>query len=284
MRVKVPPIKSQGIKTKLVPWINDTIVRSGISIESNWIEPFFGTGVVGFNSPMKGGFYVSDTNPYIIMTYQGIKDRTITKDIVRSYLEDANTCLLNSSDNGMIYYNHVRDRFNKEHDPLDFLFLSRAGFNGMMRFNRKGEWNIPFCKKKDRFQQAYITKICNQVESISEVIENKDWAFNNLSFETVIARAGEGDFIYCDPPYYGRYADYYNGWTERDEYRLFELLSGTKAKFILSTWHHNQYRNNDMIVKLWGKFNILTKDHFYFTGASLENRHPMVEALVCNFG
>ena len=45
----VPPIKSQGIKTKLVPWILDVIDKSGIDpINSNWVEPFFGTGVVGF--------------------------------------------------------------------------------------------------------------------------------------------------------------------------------------------------------------------------------------------
>ena len=283
MSVKVPPIKSQGIKTKLVPWINDTVNRSGVSIDANWIEPFFGTGVVGFNAPLKGHFYVSDTNPYIIMVYQGIKDGIITKYSVREYLEDANIALSQSADNGNTYYKYVRDRFNKRHNPLDFIFLSRAGFNGMMRFNRKGEWNIPFCKKPDRFQPAYITKICNQVDAIFNIINAKDWSFSNLSFEYVICTAKEGDLIYCDPPYYGRYVDYFNGWTENDEYKLFELLSQTKAKFILSTWHHNQFRHNVMIDKLWSQFNILTKDHFYHTGGSIENRHPIVEALVCNF-
>ena len=54
MKVIVPPIKSQGIKTKLVPWIVDVIAQSGISTNANWIEPFFGTGVVGFNSLLLG--------------------------------------------------------------------------------------------------------------------------------------------------------------------------------------------------------------------------------------
>lgn len=37
----VPPIKSQGIKTKLVPWINDIIQRSGLDLsKTNWVEPF----------------------------------------------------------------------------------------------------------------------------------------------------------------------------------------------------------------------------------------------------
>ncbi|MGL4364566.1 MAG: hypothetical protein ACRCSB_05135, partial [Bacteroidales bacterium] len=64
---------------------------------------------------------------------------------------------------------------------------------------------------------------------------------------------------------------------------LFQLLSETKAKFILSTWHHNDWRENEMITKYWNKFNVLTKDHFYHNGANIENRRTIVEALVCNF-
>jgi DNA adenine methylase len=45
-RIAVPPIKCQGIKTKLVPWIKRQMDWSG---EGRWIRPFFGSGVVGFN-------------------------------------------------------------------------------------------------------------------------------------------------------------------------------------------------------------------------------------------
>ena len=38
-----------------------------------------------------------------------------------------------------------------------------------------------------------------------------------------------------------------------------------------------------MINKLWNKFNIVTKDHFYHNGGNIENRRTVVEALVCNF-
>ena len=114
----------------------------------------------------------------------------------------------------------------------------------MMRFNKKGQWNIPFCKKPDRFQQAYVTKIVNQTTNIKNII-NDSWQFYNVGFEETISKANEGDLIYCDPPYFGRYVDYYNGWTEEDEEKLFNILNTTKAKFILSTWHHNQYRKNE---------------------------------------
>lgn len=281
--VIVPPIKSQGIKTKLVPWINDLILCSGTDLDARWIEPFFGTGVVGFNSPMRGSHIVGDTNPYIISFYKGIQDGSITQYTMRAYLERESKLLAAADEDGYAHFREVRDRFNAEHSPYDFIFLSRTGFNGMMRFNRHGEWNIPFCKKPDRFAPAYVTKICNQISNVSRIIMKKEWEFNNFSFIDTLEQAQAGDIIYCDPPYYGRYVDYYNGWTEEDEHELFEALKRTKAKFILSTWHHNDYRRNEMVDKYWNIFNVTTREHFYHSGGHIENRHSVVEALVFNF-
>lgn len=283
MAVIIPPIKSQGIKTKLVPWINDLIYKSGEGLSGNWIEPFFGTGVVGINSPLSGRHIAGDTNPYIIAFYQGLKDGAIDEYKMRGYLEKEAKLLSSADEDGYAHYREVKDRFNREHSPYDFIFLSRAGFNGMMRFNRKGEWNIPFCKKPDRFSPAYITKICNQVAKVRRIVQRKDWTFENAPFDKVIVQAQEGDLIYCDPPYYGRYVDYYNGWTEEDEALLYHLLSTTKAKFILSTWHHNEFRSNEMIDRYWGNFNVIIKEHFYHSGGHIENRHAVVEALIYNF-
>ncbi|MCP4702347.1 MAG: DNA adenine methylase, partial [Gammaproteobacteria bacterium] len=60
-------------------------------------------------------------------------------------------------------------------------------------------------------------------------------------------------------------------------------LSCTKSKFILSTWHHNDYRKNEYIESLWSDFNILTREHFYHVGGSEKNRNPMIEAIVTNY-
>ena len=284
MSVIIPPIKSQGIKTKLVPWINDIILRSGIDVaKANWIEPFFGTGVVGLNTIVGGRRIVGDTNPHIINFYNGIQNGTITPFNMREYLTREGKMLSEADEDGYVHFRTVKNRFNAEHNPFDFIFLSRAGFNGMMRFNRKGEWNIPFCKKPDRFAPAYITKICNQIGESTKVIRRYEWHFNNQDFIETIRQAQKGDLIYCDPPYFGRYVDYYNGWTAQDEENLFNALSETPAKFILSTWHHNEFRSNDMIVKFWNRFNIQTQEHFYHSGGHIENRHAMVEALVFNF-
>lgn len=277
MKLIIPPIKSQGIKTKLVPWIRDVLPEGN----GKWIEPFLGTGVVAFNMGYKKSV-LNDTNPHIIRLYKQIQNKEITPQIVRAYLEEEGELLRNAGDNGYDHFRFIKDRFNDNPNSLDFIFLSRAGFNGMMRFNRKGEWNIPFCKKPERFSKSYITKIVNQVAKVSFAIK-PEWEFLNLSFSEVIPHAQKGDMIYCDPPYFGRYVDYYNGWTEEDEELLFNQLKETEAKFILSTWHHNDYRENEMITKYWNHFNIITRDHFYHSGGKIENRRSIVEALVCNF-
>jgi len=275
-KIYVPPIKTQGIKTKLVEWI---IEQVNFEITGRWIEPFMGSGVVGFNLKPKRAIF-TDKNPHIINFYNAIKDKRITSQKVRIFLEREGKKLL---EKGEEYYYKVRDRFNKYGDPLDFLFLNRSCFNGVIRFNSKGEFNTPFGRKPDRFRKAYITKIVNQVKYVEACIHKYDWIFIAQDFRKTISEANSEDVIYCDPPYIGRHTNYYDIWTEEDEINLFNLLSNFKGKFILSTWYKNEYRENEYIKKFWSEFNILTKNHFYHVGAKEINRNPMIEALILNF-
>jgi DNA adenine methylase len=275
-KVCVPPIKSQGIKTKLVPWIQSIIPSD---FDGLWIEPFMGTGAVAFNVAPQHAL-LSDTNPHLINFYSGIASGEITAETVKSYLTREGALLL---EKGEDHYYFIRDRFNAEHSPLDFLFINRAGFNGMIRFNRKGGFNIPFCRKPQRFAQAYVTKIINQVDWVSKIIKTKHFTFKCQDFSKTIAEASQQDIIYCDPPYIDRPVDYYNGWDESHERELFNKLSCFKGRFILSTWHHNDYRENEYIKSLWSKHIIITREHFYHLGGKEENRNPVVEALVTNF-
>ncbi len=276
MKINVPPIKSQGIKTKLVPWIHSIAPRE---FAGRWIEPFTGTGVVAFNIAPKHAL-LCDTNPHLVNFYQGISDGEITTEIVKNHLEKEGARLL---EKGESHYYELRERFNKYYSPLDFLFLNRAGFNGMIRFNKKGGFNTPFCKKPYRFTQAYITKIINQVSYVSHLFTVNDFIFKCQSFEETISDACAEDIIYCDPPYIGRHTDYFNGWKEENEKLLFKLLSQSKSRFILSTWHHNDYRENRYIGSLWKDFNVLTRAHFYHIGGNEKNRNPVTEAIITNY-
>ena len=274
-KIFVPPIKSQGIKTKLVPWIS-TVVPNEFS--GRWIEPFSGTGVVGLNLAPKTAL-LADKNPHVINFYRAINDDALGPDDVRFYLEFEGEKLLSIGEN---HYYYIRDRFNAEGQPLDFLFINRAGFNGMIRFNKKGRFNIPFCRKPNRFAQAYVTRIVNQVRWVQQTLRTKQFEFVCQDFETTIAQAKKGDIVYCDPPYIDRHVDYYGSWGDAEERRLKTALSDSQATFVLSTWHHNEYRSNGYIESLWGGNRIVTREHFYHVGGREENRNPMVEALVTN--
>lgn len=238
-----------------------------------------GTGVVGFNLGAEDAL-MCDLNPHLIRFYEALASSEITPPGVRGFLEKEGSLL---SESGGEHYYAVRERFNEKHSPLDFLFLSRACFNGMIRFNRKGSFNVPFCKKRDRFGKAYVTKIVNQVDHLHRLFKLRSITFKHQDFRNTIQEASDGDLIYCDPPYIGRHTDYYNGWNEDDEKSLFELLSETKSFFILSTWHHNSHRENLFIRKYWSKFNIHTREHFYHVGAREDNRNAVTEALITNF-
>lgn len=130
---------------------------------------------------------------------------------------------------------------------------------------------------------AYITKIVNQVDWVAKRASLSDWTFLHQDFRITLSRATETDFIYCDPPYAGRHTDYFNTWDETQEKVLYESLKATPARFILSTWHSNEHRDNPAISTLWSDFNVITREHFYHVGAKESNRKPMLEALVTNF-
>lgn len=275
-KVFIPPIKIQGIKTKLVPLIQKSV---SLSTDSVWIEPFMGSGVVGFNIAAKEAIF-ADTNPHIIDFYNRIKEKDITSQRVRIFLEQEGK-LLEEGDSD--YYYRVRERFNAKHDPLDFLFLNRSCFNGMIRFNKTYEFNVPYGHKPQRFSKAYVTKIVNQVKYVEDMMKTHSWTFLCKSFEKTISMAGTNDFIYCDPPYIGRHVNYYDSWDEASELSLRNALIQSGAKFMLSTWDHNHYRRNEYLDTAWSFCHKLTHEHFYHIGAKEENRNPMVEALLTNY-
>jgi DNA adenine methylase len=275
-KVHVPPFKTQGIKTKLVPLIKAHVLLDKDTI---WMEPFMGSAVVGLNvAGCKAVF--ADINPHIVAFYNQLKSRALTAYIIRQFLEEQGAIL---SEKGEEYYYTVRERFNQKHEPLDFLFLNRSCFNGMIRFNRKNNFNVPYGHKPERFAKAYVTKIVNQVKYFEEKLQYNDWSFLCQSFEKTISIADKNSFIYCDPPYIGRHVDYFDSWDETQERALRTALTCANVPYMLSTWDHNQYRHNAYMDEIWSDCTKLTKEHFYFVGAKEDNRNAMTEAILTNY-
>jgi DNA adenine methylase len=248
---------------------------------ARWVEPFCGSGVVALNvQPPKA--LLCDSNLHIINLYRDIQQHKLDAIVVREFLTAQGATLLAR---GEEFFYEVRERFNLKPTSLDFLFLNRSCFNGVMRFNKKGRFNVPFCRKPERFAPAYITKISNQVASLAKVISSSDWEFRVADFRDTLKLASHGDLVYVDPPYAGRHVDYFNSWTDRDESDLSKALAALPCGFVLSTWHSNEFRTNLAVEKNWSadRFHVFTKSHFYHVGSSEDLRHPMIEALVTNF-
>ncbi|MCF8308578.1 MAG: Dam family site-specific DNA-(adenine-N6)-methyltransferase [Bacteroidales bacterium] len=276
-KIKVPPVKCQGIKTKLVPFISESIKWEGVG---KWIEPFLGSGVVAFNIQPKRAL-LADTNKYIIQLYKDIQSGKIDSQIVREYLLENGELLRKKGDD---YYYQKRKEFNEKGGTLDFLFLNRASFNGLMRFNSKGIYNVPFGKKPERFRKAYITKIANQIGWIQSLLSITDWEFMVADYEKTLSNAKENDFVYLDPPYIGRSTDYFNDWKEDDAIRLAEITHCLPCGFALSMWKQNKYRENEHLKSHWNGHTIKTFSHFYHVGSNEDLRNAMTEALVIKTG
>lgn len=272
-KVIVPPIKCQGIKTKLIPFIAQNIFWDG---KGRWIEPFLGSGVVAFNMNPDNAL-LCDTNKHIIKFYKSVQSGIINASIVREQLELMGVQL---SIHGIDYYYEVRKRFNLNEETIDFIFLNRSCFNGLMRFNSKGGFNVPFGHKPNRFSKSYITKIVNQIDKVQTVIKNKNWVFEVQDWKITTSTATKNDFIYLDPPYIGRNADYFNTWSDSDAQLLSSISHDLPCQYALSMWLENKYRKNEHIANDWLAKEIKTISHFYHLGSTESLRNSMTEALV----
>lgn len=277
--VGVPPIKCQGIKTKLVPFLFSSI-RWAATSKARWIEPFLGSGVVALNLAPERAL-LTDTNRHLIEFYKAIQSGTLNRTTVRDFLVCEGQKL---EAGGADHYYEVRQRFNSSSSPSDFLFLNRSCFNGVMRFNRHGAFNVPFGHKPQRFSKAYITKIVNQVGWAAKQMQGKDWEFRATTWEEVLREAQPEDFVYMDPPYIGRHADYYNAWNESEAQRLAQSAKELPSGFALSMWLENRHRKNKHIAQCWSDLELRVCSHFYHVGSTEALRNEMEEALLIKPG
>lgn len=274
----IPPIKIQGKKTKLVPRIME-IAQEQLDEHpeiDTWVEPFLGSGVVAFNCPNRiKNVIVNDINPHIIKFYKGIADGVITPEKIKEVFTEHSKKLLTG---GNDYYNEVKNRFNQTFETMDFLFLTRTGFNGVMRFNGSGKWNVPFCKLNDRLSNKVIEDLSKSVEELSHLFSTKSFAFYNTSFEKVLETSPTNSIFYCDPPYYGLQVQYFKGWGKEDEIRLNQMLND--KVFIYSTWINDGHKDNEMINEYWKDFVVEGKTHKYNVAEKSSERNKVVEGII----
>ena len=195
-----------------------------------YYEPFCGGCSVlraMFESDIKVNKYVcSDTNMTLISLWIMIK--TNPDMVSREYRKLWGVLnSLEGIDKQKEYYEKIRNRFNKGKNPLDFMFLNRTCFNGLIRYNQKGEFNTPFHLNRGGIQPDRFDKI---IKEWSKLLNEHDVDFKILTYRWV--KPNENDFLYLDPPY-AKTKGMYTG-QDFDNNRFFNWLKNLKCKWALS--------------------------------------------------
>lgn len=180
-----PFLKWAGGKYSLLPEL-DRLIPAGKRL----IEPFVGGGSVFLNSDKHERFLLADVNADLINLYQmlAVVPDSVIYEAMKAFRH------LNDAENYMV----IREAFNAQRlDAVEraaaFLYLNRHCFNGLIRYNLDGFFNVGFGK----YKAPYFP------EEEIEAFKRKAHAcvFMNAGFRRTLALAGDGDVVYCDPPY-----------------------------------------------------------------------------------
>lgn len=179
-----PFLKWAGSKYKII----DRITQS-LPTGNRLIEPFVGSGSVFLNTNYSE-YLVADSNSDLIVLYNCIKDRGI------DFIEYARKLFV-AENNQQESFSRLRTEFNTSEDSIQksaiFIYLNRHCFNGLCRYNSKGEFNVPFGRYKNpAFPETAIVDFFHKSQSVEFKVSN---------FIDTMEQAKVGDIVYCDPPY-----------------------------------------------------------------------------------
>jgi DNA adenine methylase len=238
----LPPLKWAGGKRLLAPTIKQyfdnyynsspwPITKPGFSAP-RFVEPFCG----GLSVALEIGHYLTLAND-------------INKDLINFYQQVAKGLEMKiECANEKEHFYQYRDWFNylqsahqvwtsyrnTEGHPVEgltpnvraqlFYYLNRTCFNGLCRYNRKGEFNVPY----GRYKTITYKKNFNEYKEVIEA-----WEFSAVDFSQLNLLAN--DFIYCDPPYDASFTTYApGGFSWEDQVRLIEWLAPHQGPILIS--------------------------------------------------
>ncbi len=209
-----PPLKWAGGKRWLVSHLKPFWLRQQ---ERRYVEPFCGGLAVALGLLPECAF-LNDINPHLINFYR--------------QTQAGLTIEIESRNDETLFYQHRR-RFNELiKQGLDetpeaaqlFYYLNRTCFNGLCRFNRSGEFNVPF----GTYSSINYAKDFHQYQKVLG-----KWTFTNLDIASLPIE--ENDFVYADPPYDVEFTSYSaGGFSWDDQKRTAEFLAEHRGPVVIS--------------------------------------------------
>lgn len=198
-----PFVKYLGGKAALWPEICSAIVDAtrGRHVR-RYHEPFVGGGAVFLSlAPAPESFprwsaFLADVNPLLIRAWKGVRDDVeMVLDVYGSY----------AAHHAEDEYYRVRN-LQPSREPGNwtdaevaawFIYMNKAGFNGVYRVNCAGDYNVPSGKRKRASVESGVDVL--NLRACSRLLQGVD--VEEESFETSLTRAVSGDLVYVDPPY-----------------------------------------------------------------------------------
>lgn len=262
--VMKPLIKYRGGKSKEIP----NLVKHIPHFQGRYIEPFFGGGAMFFYLKPKNAI-INDINSKLMSFYKGVKFnynslRKELDEIESIYISNKkeyesiksqNPTIKVHDKNEDLYYN-MRDMFNglavkKYSDALIYFFINKTAYSGMIRYNAKGEFNVPFGRYPN-LNTSLITKEHSILLSNAELY--------NLDYKAIFEMAKIDDFIFLDPPYDCVFSDYGNkeykdGFNEDSHIELAQNFKNLKCKalMVVSRTPLTEKLYEELIVDEYGK-------------------------------
>ena len=259
-----PLLKYRGGKSKEIPHIIKHIPQ----FKGTYIEPFFGGGALYFFLEPKKAI-INDINTKLISFYNGIKTdfdliKSELREIEKIYVTNrakferlkSKTPELRVGDNNELLYYQIRDMFNdlaekRYSDPSLYYFINKTAYSGMIRYNSKGEFNVPYGRYAN-LNTSLATEAHSNLLSNTEIY--------NFDYKNIFEMAKEDDFMFLDPPYDCVFSDYGNveykdGFNEKNHIELANSYKKLKCKalMVIGRTPLTEELYGDMIVDEYGK-------------------------------
>ena len=214
----VPPlIKWTGSKRSQA-----STIASHTPAHKRYYEPFLGGGALLYLIGRPGSV-AGDIYDPLIRLWKMIQ--TDPKSVVDNYARQWAMLQENLPE----YFYVVRDRFNQSPNPFDLNFLTRTCVNGIVRFNKKGEFNNSFhLSRKGMMPERFAMVIdawCPVIQGVTFVCHD---------YEETLSGAARGDFVYLDPPYAKNNMRYISSLELPRFFRYLDVLNRRDVKWVLS--------------------------------------------------
>lgn len=187
-----------------------------------YVEPFLGGGALFFHLEPKYSI-INDINTKLMSFYRGVRDNYTD---LRKELDEVEALYTKNREefdalkavhpekrvvdkNEDLYYD-LRAMFNETKDKrysdaLLYYFINKTAYSGMIRYNARGEFNVPFGRYK-QLNTRMVTEKHSRLLQCSEIY--------NTDYKEVFNMCKADDFVFLDPPYDCVFSDYGN-----EEYR-----------------------------------------------------------------